>query len=105
MCGFRKFDLRVQYDSLGLFDILGEDAIDGKDSPAVTIQLAEHETPINILTGVDCWLDNLICDVPEVVMFFHDNGFLSNFEKIPTDQIPNVAEFNPDTVRDRSLNI
>lgn len=78
---------------------------DGKDSPAVTIQLAEHETPINILTGVDCWLDNLICDVPEVVMFFHDNGFLTNFEKIPTDQIPNVAEFNPDTVRDRSLNI
>ena len=24
--------------------------------------------PINILTGLDYWLDNLMCNVPEVVM-------------------------------------
>jgi hypothetical protein len=27
--------------------------------------------PINILTGLDYWLDNLMCQVPEVLMCYH----------------------------------
>lgn len=29
-----------------------------------------------MLTGIDYWLDNLICNVPELVMCFHVNGIV-----------------------------
>jgi hypothetical protein len=32
--------------------------------------------PINVLTGIDYWLDNLICNVPELAMCYHDNGIV-----------------------------
>jgi hypothetical protein len=32
--------------------------------------------PINVLTGLDYWLDNLMCNVPEVVMWFGRNSYL-----------------------------
>jgi len=77
----------------------------GDGNPAVSITLAENEKPINILTGVDCWLDNLICDIPEVVMYFHDNGFLKSFEKLPTENIPKISNFEPEVVQDLATNI
>ena len=33
-------------------------------------------TPINVLTGLDYWLDNLMCNVPEVAMCFHIDGIV-----------------------------
>lgn len=33
-------------------------------------------TPINVLTGLDYWLDNLMCNVPEVAMCFHVDGIV-----------------------------
>jgi len=32
--------------------------------------------PINVLTGIDYWLDNLMCNVPELAMCYHDNGIV-----------------------------
>jgi hypothetical protein len=32
--------------------------------------------PINVLTGVDYWLDQLMCNVPEVLMCYHLNGII-----------------------------
>jgi hypothetical protein len=32
--------------------------------------------PINVLTGIDYWLDNLMCNVPEVVMCYHLDGLV-----------------------------
>lgn len=32
--------------------------------------------PINVLTGIDYWLDQLMCTVPEVVMCYHLNGIV-----------------------------
>jgi len=32
--------------------------------------------PINVLTGLDYWLDNLMCNVPEVAMCFHIDGIV-----------------------------
>lgn len=37
--------------------------------PAVSLHLRESGEPINVLTGMDYWLDNLMCNVPEVVMW------------------------------------
>ena len=38
--------------------------------------LVNVKKPINILTGLDYWLDNLMCQVPEVLMCFHDEGIV-----------------------------
>ena len=32
--------------------------------------------PINVLTGLDYWLDNLMCNVPEVAMCYHLDGIV-----------------------------
>ena len=32
--------------------------------------------PINVLTGLDYWLDNLMCNVPELAMCYHLNGLV-----------------------------
>ena len=32
--------------------------------------------PITVLTGLDYWLDNLMCNVPQVAMCYHLNGIV-----------------------------
>lgn len=32
--------------------------------------------PINVLTGLDYWLDNLMCNVPELAMCYHIDGIV-----------------------------
>ena len=34
----------------------------------------DMEKPITVLTGLDYWLDNLMCNVPELAMCFHLDG-------------------------------
>ena len=36
----------------------------------------ECGNPINVLTGLDYWLDNLMCNVPEVAMCYHLDGIV-----------------------------
>lgn len=43
---------------------------------SVTVFFRDNNKPINILTGIDYWLDNLMCNVPELVMCFHVNGIV-----------------------------
>ena len=38
--------------------------------------LRDMQTPINVLTGLDYWLDNLMSNVPEVAMCYHLNGIV-----------------------------
>jgi len=37
---------------------------------------SDMSKPINVLTGIDYWLDNLMCNVPELAMCYHDNGIV-----------------------------
>ena len=32
--------------------------------------------PVTVLTGMEYWLDNLMCNVPELAMCFHVDGIL-----------------------------
>ena len=34
------------------------------------------EKPITVLTGLDYWLDNLMCNVPELAMCYHIDGIV-----------------------------
>lgn len=75
--------------------------------PAVSLRLRDNNKPINVLTGIDYWLDNLICNVPELVMCFHVNGIVQKYEMIKTEDIPNLdnSNFSTKVVKDIAQNI
>eukprot|EP00041_Stephanoeca_diplocostata_P031100 m.960648 g.960648 ORF g.960648 m.960648 type:complete len:1494 (-) comp23886_c3_seq22:2375-6856(-) len=73
--------------------------------PAVTLHLRDRDKPIQILTGMDMWLDNLMCNVPEVIMCYHLNGIVQQYELLQTDDLPASAGFAPDIVHDIAQNI
>ncbi|KAJ8317595.1 hypothetical protein KUTeg_005499 [Tegillarca granosa] len=78
-----------------------------KKYPCVSLRLRDMRTPINVLTGLDYWLDNLMCNVPEVAMCFHMNGIVQKYELIKTEEIPNMQDsvFDPQLVTDIARNI
>ena len=79
------------------------------------------EKPITVLTGLDYWLDNLMCNVPELAMCFHVDGVVQvstmclkydylymdcmcshllhpqRYETVKTEDIPNLqsSQFSP----------
>jgi hypothetical protein len=63
--------------------------------------------PISVLTGIDYWLDNLMCNVPEVVMCYHLNGIVQKYELVKTEDLPylNDSKFSPKVIRDVAQNI
>ncbi|MBN3290067.1 EDRF1 factor, partial [Polypterus senegalus] len=75
--------------------------------PAVSLRLRDSNKPINVLTGIDYWLDNLMCNVPELVMCFHVNGIVQKYEMIKTEDIPNLenSTFSTRVVKDIAQNI
>ncbi|XP_061915162.1 erythroid differentiation-related factor 1-like isoform X2 [Entelurus aequoreus] len=75
--------------------------------PAVSLKLRDDNKPINILTGIDYWLDNLMCNVPELVMCFHVNGIVQKYEMIKTEDIPHLENsmFSTRVVKDIAQNI
>ncbi|KAI7804958.1 putative erythroid differentiation-related factor 1, partial [Triplophysa rosa] len=75
--------------------------------PAVSLQLRDNNKPINVLTGIDYWLDNLMCNVPELVMCFHVNGIVQKYEMIKTEDIPDLenSRFSTRVVKDIAQNI
>ncbi|PAA89644.1 hypothetical protein BOX15_Mlig030558g1, partial [Macrostomum lignano] len=77
----------------------------GPKHPCISVRLRDSSKPINVLTGIDYWLDNMINGVPELAMCYHSNGLFKGFDIFSTDNFPRVAGFDPDSVREiaRSL--
>ncbi|XP_076460527.1 erythroid differentiation-related factor 1-like isoform X2 [Babylonia areolata] len=77
------------------------------DHPCVSVRLRDSSQPINVVTGLDYWLDNLMCNVPEVAMCYHDGGFVQKYELIKTEDIPKLPNsgFNTHEVKDIATNI
>eukprot|EP00051_Salpingoeca_urceolata_P013251 m.165807 g.165807 ORF g.165807 m.165807 type:complete len:1289 (+) comp17743_c1_seq4:199-4065(+) len=76
-----------------------------KNHPAVSLRLRDAEKPIHLLTGLDMWLDNLMCEVPEVLMCFHLQGIVQNYELFKTEELPQAFGFQPTVVRDIAENV
>lgn len=78
-----------------------------ENRPAITLRLRDMRKPISILTGLDYWLDNLICNIPELHMCYHIDGIVQNYEVIKTEDIPylNGSEFPPNVVKTIAKNI
>lgn len=79
----------------------------GQTHPCISLRLRDISKPINVLTGIDYWLDNLMSNVPEVVMCYHLDGIVQKYELIKTEDLPNLddAEFSPKVIRDIAQNI
>ncbi|EDQ92833.1 uncharacterized protein MONBRDRAFT_22004 [Monosiga brevicollis MX1] len=73
--------------------------------PAISLQFRPDSQPINVLTGVDLWLDNLMCNVPEVLMCYYVEGVVKSFETLRSSDLPERFEFDPNTVCDLSNSI
>lgn len=78
------------------------------EHPSVSLRLHNMQRPINILTGLDYWLDNLMCQVPEVLMCYHLDGIVQKYELIKTEELPKLSDnckFSPGIIRDVAKNI
>jgi len=78
-----------------------------EDHPCVSLRLRDMKKPINVLTGLDYWLDNLMCQVPEVVMCYHLDGIVQQYELIKTEDLPSMegSRFAPKIVKNIAQNI
>ncbi|VDM26648.1 unnamed protein product, partial [Hydatigera taeniaeformis] len=47
-----------------------------KCHPCISLRLSPLHKPINVLTGIDIWLENILNEVPEVAMCFHNEGIV-----------------------------
>lgn len=52
----------------------------------------------NVLTTIDCWLDNVMCDVPEVNICYHLNGIVQKYELVKTENIPDLKNVGFSTI-------
>ncbi|KAF2352148.1 hypothetical protein FHG87_017096 [Trinorchestia longiramus] len=79
----------------------------GDSHPCVSLRLHDMAKPITVLTGLDHWLDNLMCNVPEVAMCFHLSGIVQKYEMIKTEELPELtdSQFSPALVKDIAQNI
>ncbi|KAH8257625.1 hypothetical protein KR038_005752, partial [Drosophila bunnanda] len=79
----------------------------GPNRPCISLRLRDAAQPINVLTGIDYWLDNLMCNVPEVVMCYHLDGIVQKYEIIKTEDLPYLenSQFSPQVVRNVAQNI
>ncbi|XP_053681456.1 erythroid differentiation-related factor 1 [Anopheles nili] len=79
----------------------------GANRPCISLRLRDESKPINVLTGIDYWLDNLMSNVPEVVMCYHLDGIVQRYELIKTEDLPGLenSEFSPQLIRNVAQNI
>ncbi|XP_013110135.2 erythroid differentiation-related factor 1 [Stomoxys calcitrans] len=79
----------------------------GPNRPCISLRLRDMAKPINVLTGIDYWLDNLMCNVPEVVMCYHLDGIVQKYEIIKTEDLPHLedSQFSPQVVKNVAQNI
>lgn len=79
----------------------------GVHRPCISLRLRDSKEPINVLTGIDYWLDNLMCNVPEVVMCYHLDGIVQKYELVKTEDLPYLedSKFSPKVVRNVAQNI
>ena len=71
-----------------------------QNHPALTLRLQDGSKPVHMLTGIDLWLDNLMCSIPEVAMCYHLNGLVQNYELLKTEDVPRAFGFDSDVVKD-----
>lgn len=104
-----KFNRNVVWTFEDIRMLIGTDMpiFGSANRPCISLRLRDMNQPINVLTGIDYWLDNLMCNVPEVVMCYHLDGLVQKYELIQTEDLPNLenSQFSPKVIRNVAQNI
>lgn len=104
-----KFSRNVLWTFEDIRMLIGSDMqIFGNQSrPCISLRLRDMKKPINVLTGIDYWLDNLMCNVPEIFLCFHQDGIVQKYEVIKTEDLPSLenSKFSPKVIRNVAQNI
>ncbi|CAH8848148.1 unnamed protein product [Trichobilharzia szidati] len=67
--------------------------------PCISLKLSPLHESINVLTGVDVWLENIINEVPEVAMCYHHEGIvMQEYEIYKTCEIPSIVGFETEQI-------
>ncbi|KAL5971919.1 Erythroid differentiation-related factor 1 [Taenia solium] len=67
--------------------------------PCISLRLSPLHKPINVLTGIDIWLENILNEVPEVAMCFHNEGIvMQEYELYNTTDLPKLTGFDKDRI-------
>lgn len=107
--GNHKFLRNVLWNFEDITMLIGTDMpiFGGGTHPCVSLRLRDKNKPISILTGLDYWLDNLMCNVPEVVMCYHLDGIVQKYELLKTEDIPQLdnSKFSTKVIKDVAQNI
>lgn len=104
-----RFLRNVVWNFEDLQMLLGTDMpiFGGSTHPCISLRLCDMAKPISVLTGIDYWLDNLMSNVPEVVMCFHLDGIVKRYELVKTEDLPYLSDskFSAKHIRDVAQNI
>lgn len=104
-----KFNRNVVWTFEDIEMLIGTDLpiFGGGTHPCISLRLRDMNKPINVLTGIDYWLDNLMSNVPEVVMCYHLNGIVKKYELIKTEDLPMLddSKFSPKLIREVAQSI
>ncbi|VDP62459.1 unnamed protein product [Schistosoma curassoni] len=67
--------------------------------PCISLKLSPLHESINVLTGIDVWLENIINEVPEVAMCYHHEGIvMQEYEIYKTCEIPPIIGFETEQI-------
>ncbi|CAH8526615.1 unnamed protein product [Heterobilharzia americana] len=67
--------------------------------PCISLKLSPLHESINVLTGIDVWLENIINEVPEVAMCYHHEGIvMQEYEIYKTCEIPSIIGFETEQI-------
>ncbi|KAH9282567.1 Erythroid differentiation-related factor 1 [Echinococcus granulosus] len=70
-----------------------------KNHPCISLRLNSLREPINVLTGIDMWLENILNEVPKVAMCFHNEGIvMQEYELYNTTDLPKLTGFDKDHI-------
>ncbi|XP_066141863.1 erythroid differentiation-related factor 1 [Euwallacea fornicatus] len=104
-----EFNRNVAWTFEDIEMLLGTDMpiFGGGTHPCISLRLRDMNKPISVLTGIDYWLDNLMSNVPEVVMCYHLNGIVQKYELVKTEDLPRLdnSKFSPKLIRDVAQSI
>lgn len=105
----RKYNRNVLWTFEDIRMLIGTDMpiFGGGRRPCISLRLRDVKEPINVLTGIDYWLDNLMCNVPEVLMCYHLDGIVQKYELVKTEDLPNLenSNFSPKVIKNVAQNI
>ncbi|XP_072386281.1 erythroid differentiation-related factor 1 [Diabrotica undecimpunctata] len=104
-----KYNTNVLWTFEDIEMLLGTDMpiFGGGTHPCISLRLRDMNKPISVLTGIDYWLDNLMSNVPEVIMCYHLNGIVQKYELVKTEDLPRMdnSKFSPKLIRDVAQSI